>query len=77
MTFTFPTLFPFGISVLSMRNYPIVLTSQTHFKCIMNLDELKCNFSKHYLFSIFMFNIIQIIHVYCLRGKKSYQDLHL
>ncbi len=55
----FSNLFHFGISILEMPNRPIKISLQMHIKHLMNLDDTQYNFSKHHLFSFFVFNIIQ------------------
>jgi hypothetical protein len=55
----FPSLFPFGISVTEMTNILVKVSFQLHIKHLMNLNDTKYVFSKHYLFPFFVFNIIQ------------------
>lgn len=35
----FPNLFPYGIAVAEMNNYPIKITVQTHIRYLINLDN--------------------------------------
>jgi hypothetical protein len=55
----FHSLFPFGINVTKMTNILVKISLQLHIKHLMNLDDTKYVFSKHYLFPFFVFNIIQ------------------
>jgi hypothetical protein len=57
-------LFPFGINILEMPNRPIKVSLQMHIKHLVNLDDTQYNFSKHHLFSFFVFNIIQQRQIY-------------
>ncbi len=66
----FPTLFPFEIGVFEMNNKPIKLSLQIHVKQLMNLDETCYQFSKNYLFLIFVFNVIQRKQIY-LRAELT------
>jgi hypothetical protein len=54
-----PSLFPFGIGVTGMTNILVKVSFQLHIKHLMNLDDIKYVFSKHYLFLFFVSNIIQ------------------
>jgi hypothetical protein len=55
----FPSLFPFGISVIEMTNRLVKVSFQLHIKHLMNLDDTKYVFSKHHFILFFVFNIIQ------------------
>jgi hypothetical protein len=66
----FSNLFPFGINILEMSNRPIKVSLQMHMKHLMNLDDTQYNFSKHHLFSFFVFNIIQQRQI-CLEAKLT------
>jgi hypothetical protein len=66
----FPSLFPFGIGVFEMVNRPIKISLQLHTKHFMNLDETQYKFSKHHLFPIIVFDIIQRREI-CLGAKLT------
>jgi len=66
----FSNLFPFGINILEMPNTPIKVSLQMHIKHLMNLDDTQYNFSKHHLFSFFVFNIIQQSQI-CFEAKLT------
>jgi hypothetical protein len=64
----FPTLFPVGIGVHEMANRIVKVLVQMHVKHLLNLDQTKYALSKHHLFPIFVFNIIQCRQI-CFRAK--------
>jgi hypothetical protein len=70
ISWMFPTLFPFGISVPQMANKVVKVSLKMHVKHLLNLDEAKYAFSKNHLFPFFVFNIIQYRQI-CLGAKLT------
>ncbi len=68
--YMFPSLFPFGIGISKMTNRWMNIITNMHIKHLVNLDDTQYKFSKHYLFPILVFSVIQWRQI-CLKVKLT------